>query len=232
MDGNLRSPPSEAIRHGNVHPSKIHVLVKGTRTGAPLRLLSPRRDGRCWEAKEERKSSRSHSVAERLDLALNPAHQPSPPEERTVPSLSLSSPLTSARDDLLDQHVAIQGSRPHEGVTLSVLQIPLSDPTNHRRHAYTLTVSDTAACPGQADLDKTGPDISASLLGISPSLFSNIRTEIAPDDVAAIRSMVRSWADDDDGVDVIICTGGTGWGERDVTVEVSGLPYSSYCPTS
>jgi len=38
------------------------------------------------------------------------------------------------------------------------------------------------------------------------------------DEVEAIRSQVRSWADDE-GIDVIISTGGTGFAPRDVTPE-------------
>src|SRR5436305_11764589 len=38
------------------------------------------------------------------------------------------------------------------------------------------------------------------------------------DEAEAVRAQVRSWADDD-GVDVIIATGGTGFSPRDVTPE-------------
>jgi molybdopterin adenylyltransferase len=41
---------------------------------------------------------------------------------------------------------------------------------------------------------------------------------IVRDDIEAIRAQARAWADDD-GVDVIISTGGTGFAPRDVTPE-------------
>lgn len=74
-----------------------------------------------------------------------------------------------------------------------------------------LTVSDTRAL---AD-DKSGATLADRLTEAGHRLAAR---ELVPDDVEAIRAVVKRWVSDT-GVDVIITTGGTGFTGRDVTPE-------------
>src|SRR3954454_20093468 len=74
-----------------------------------------------------------------------------------------------------------------------------------------LTVSDSRT----DETDKSGGLLVERLTAAGHELASKA---IVRDDVEAIRAQVRVWAEDD-GVDVIISTGGTGFAPRDVTPE-------------
>ncbi|SHJ02841.1 molybdenum cofactor biosynthesis protein B [Wenxinia saemankumensis] len=74
-----------------------------------------------------------------------------------------------------------------------------------------LTVSDTRS---SAD-DRSGDTLVERLEGAGHVLAAR---GILPDDRAAIAARLRSWCADD-GIDVILTTGGTGLTGRDVTVE-------------
>jgi molybdopterin adenylyltransferase len=74
-----------------------------------------------------------------------------------------------------------------------------------------LTVSDSR----DEDSDKSGALLAERLTSAGHELAGKA---IVPDDVDAIRTQVRAWADDE-GVDVILSTGGTGFAPRDVTPE-------------
>ena len=74
-----------------------------------------------------------------------------------------------------------------------------------------LTVSDTR----DEQTDKSGRLLAERLTAAGHELAGK---GIVTDDVDAIRSQVRSWADDPD-VDLVISTGGTGFSPRDVTPE-------------
>ena len=74
-----------------------------------------------------------------------------------------------------------------------------------------LTVSDTRAL---AD-DKSGQTLVDRLTAAGHRLAAR---EIVTDDVEAIRAVIRRWVADQ-GVDVVITTGGTGFTGRDVTPE-------------
>ena len=74
-----------------------------------------------------------------------------------------------------------------------------------------LTVSDTRSL---AD-DKSGDTLAARITEAGHILAAR---EIVTDDVEKIRAVVKGWIADD-GVDVIITTGGTGFTGRDVTPE-------------
>lgn len=74
-----------------------------------------------------------------------------------------------------------------------------------------LTISDTRT----EETDTSGALLASRLQAAGHELAA--RT-IVPDEVEAIRGQVRNWADDD-GVDLIISTGGTGFTPRDVTPE-------------
>lgn len=74
-----------------------------------------------------------------------------------------------------------------------------------------LTVSDTRT----DETDKSGDLLAQRLTKAGHDLAAR---QIVPDDLEAIRSQVRTWADDPN-IDVIISTGGTGFAPRDVTPE-------------
>ena len=78
-----------------------------------------------------------------------------------------------------------------------------------------LTVSDKG-WQGQR-LDKSGEVIRDSLTRVDSRL---VKYEIVPDEMQVIAGKLAGWADDG-GVDVILTTGGTGLGPRDVTPEAT-----------
>ena len=79
------------------------------------------------------------------------------------------------------------------------------------------TVSDTASLDPSAD--RSGPVIQ-SLLTQGGYICTHL--QIVPDDEIRIRTVVLGWCDQGD-VDWIVTTGGTGFGVRDRTPEVSSL---------
>jgi molybdenum cofactor biosynthesis protein B len=81
----------------------------------------------------------------------------------------------------------------------------------HPLRIAVLTVSDTRT----EDTDKSGSLLVERLTSAGHELAGKA---IVPDDVDAIRTTVRAWAENC-GVDVIISTGGTGFAPRDVTPE-------------
>ncbi|MBI2917489.1 MAG: MogA/MoaB family molybdenum cofactor biosynthesis protein [Chloroflexi bacterium] len=80
--------------------------------------------------------------------------------------------------------------------------------------AAILTISDKGAS-GQR-VDRSGPAIQEVLLSLGGSIT---RSDIVPDEPAAIQDRLRRWADE--GLDLIITTGGTGVGPRDITPEAT-----------
>ncbi len=53
---------------------------------------------------------------------------------------------------------------------------------------------------------------------LAPPQYEARRYEIVPDERGAIEDRFRTWADDD-GLDLVVSTGGTGFGPQDVTPE-------------
>lgn len=91
------------------------------------------------------------------------------------------------------------------------------------------SVSDTAAAsPLDSSLDTTGPFIASSLQDPALGLFTDVKRRVVSDDLGEIRRAVEGWVSGGQGemvepVRLIITTGGTGMGSRDVTVEVRSL---------
>src|SRR4051794_20126326 len=83
--------------------------------------------------------------------------------------------------------------------------------TFHPLRIAVLTVSDSR----DESTDKSGALLAECLTAAGHELAGRA---IVRDDAEAIRAQVRSWAGDE-GVDVIISTGGTGFSPRDVTPE-------------
>jgi molybdopterin adenylyltransferase len=78
-----------------------------------------------------------------------------------------------------------------------------------------LTLSDRSASGERAD--SSGPALAAL---IQAEGWSVAKQSLLPDDEAAIRSLLASWADSGD-MDVVLTTGGTGFSPRDVTPEAT-----------
>jgi molybdenum cofactor biosynthesis protein B len=83
--------------------------------------------------------------------------------------------------------------------------------TFHPLRIAVLTISDTR----DEESDKSGRLLAERALEAGHELAEKA---IVRDDVEAIRAQVRKWVDDE-GVDLIISTGGTGFAPRDVTPE-------------
>ena len=81
--------------------------------------------------------------------------------------------------------------------------------------AGVLTISDKASRGERADT--SGQAIVELLSTIDAAVQ---RSQVIPDEAGQISSTLRSWADSDE-LDVIITTGGTGLGPRDVTPEAT-----------
>lgn len=81
----------------------------------------------------------------------------------------------------------------------------------HPLRIAVLTISDTRT----EETDSSGALLADRLQAAGHELAAKA---IVPDDIEAIRTQVRDWAGDD-GVDLIISTGGTGFTPRDVTPE-------------
>ena len=81
--------------------------------------------------------------------------------------------------------------------------------------AGVLTISDKASRGERADT--SGAAIVELLSTIDAAVQ---RSQVIPDEAGQIASTLRSWADSDE-LDVIITTGGTGLGPRDVTPEAT-----------
>ena len=80
-----------------------------------------------------------------------------------------------------------------------------------------LTVSDTAFGSTE-QLDRSGPALRNLLSSLPASPFSVVSSAIVPDEPSEIARVVRKWCDAD--IDLVLTSGGTGFGVRDRTPEV------------
>jgi len=78
-----------------------------------------------------------------------------------------------------------------------------------------LTISDRVAAGAMED--RGGPAVAEAL---ESGDWEIVRRSIVSDDAQAIAAILASWADDD-SLDVVFTTGGTGLGPRDVTPEAT-----------
>lgn len=88
--------------------------------------------------------------------------------------------------------------------------------------ARVVTVSDRSAAGARED--RSGP-LAAELLG---ALGFEANVVVVSDDATGIADVVRQAVDD--GVDVVLTTGGTGLGPRDVTPEATGAVIERAAP--
>jgi len=90
--------------------------------------------------------------------------------------------------------------------------------------AAVLTVSDTASANNS--LDKSGP---AAVDFLKARGYRVLHTDIVPDDTPLIRQSILTWVDaGSHPIDLIVTTGGTGFGPRDVTPEVLNSALSPF----
>lgn len=80
----------------------------------------------------------------------------------------------------------------------------------------TLLVSDTAFHSGPS-FDRSGPALRAYLAALPASPYTVITSEIVADEPKIVRQVVQRWCEE--GVDLVLTTGGTGFGVRDSTPE-------------
>ena len=79
-----------------------------------------------------------------------------------------------------------------------------------------MTLSDLGS-KGQRE-DKSGPMIATMLA--ETKLYQVVKTIILPDDLETIKTALMAWADQDH-LDLILTTGGTGFSQRDWTPEAT-----------
>lgn len=81
--------------------------------------------------------------------------------------------------------------------------------------AGVLTVSDRSSRGQREDL--SGPALTQEIRELG---WTVKRTDVVPDEREPIKTLLRAWADQD-GLDVILTTGGTGFSPRDITPEAT-----------
>ncbi|RIA89485.1 hypothetical protein C1645_797165 [Glomus cerebriforme] len=81
-----------------------------------------------------------------------------------------------------------------------------------------LTISDTASVDSTKDL--SGPTLKTVFEQASNenNTFNIVRSAIIPDEFGRIQNIVKQWSDNDN-LDIVITTGGTGFGVKDITPE-------------
>jgi len=84
-------------------------------------------------------------------------------------------------------------------------------------------VSDTAS--RDTSTDRSGPALK-ELFAESYDVWTVAAVEIVPDEVEAIQSQVKKWTDEE-MLNLVVTTGGTGFAIRDVTPEVASLPLTA-----
>ena len=87
-----------------------------------------------------------------------------------------------------------------------------------------LTVSDRSARGERPDL--SGP---ALVERVTAQGWDVVRTAVLPDDLPGLRETLSAWADEG-FLDIILTTGGTGFGPRDVTPEATELVIEREAP--
>ncbi|KAJ3125976.1 hypothetical protein HK098_007981 [Nowakowskiella sp. JEL0407] len=80
-----------------------------------------------------------------------------------------------------------------------------------------LTISDRVSQSLAADA--SGPALSALLNSSNPQRFSVMKTAVVSDEISEIQKVIMNWCDTIPPVDLLLTTGGTGFGVRDVTPE-------------
>lgn len=106
-----------------------------------------------------------------------------------------------------------------------IISHPQLKPTNmseggSKLKAAILIVSDTAS--KDASADRCIPILTDVFGTVGDNQWEVTETSIVPDDVLAIQTKIRGWADCHEPVNLIVTSGGTGFATKDVTPEVCG----------
>ena len=95
--------------------------------------------------------------------------------------------------------------------------MPNTDPiTESQFRVGILTISDSGF-KGERKTDVSGDTIASMIMN---SNLSVVKRDIVPDETNAIADTLRLWCDGGE-IDVVLTTGGTGLGPRDVTPEAT-----------
>lgn len=86
-----------------------------------------------------------------------------------------------------------------------------------------LTVSDRVS--SGVVQDEGGPAVAGELSRHSTA-WDVVETKIVRDDVSEIQSAIKGWTDREAPINLVLTTGGTGFGVRDVTPEVNSLRWN------
>ncbi|CAJ1936299.1 unnamed protein product [Cylindrotheca closterium] len=96
-----------------------------------------------------------------------------------------------------------------------------------------LTVSDRASTGEYKTGDLSGPAVKEAVVNAVKSYGESVKISkseisIVPDEPEAIQRKLKEWADGS-SYDMILCTGGTGFGSRDVTPEAASEVFERSC---
>ena len=86
------------------------------------------------------------------------------------------------------------------------------------REMYRLAILTISSSGARGEREDTGGQAIRDKL--PPPEYEEVRYEVVPDDADTITARLSEWADSGD-VDLIVSTGGTGMGQRDVTPEAA-----------
>lgn len=122
---------------------------------------------------------------------------------------------------------------PKKSRTREVPRLQPPAPPNVSFSLGILTVSDRASSGEYETGDLSGPAVKDAIESVVGSYGDKVRiqstaTAVVPDDLAAIQSKLKEWADDSK-VQLILTTGGTGFSPRDVTPEATNLVVDRVC---
>ncbi len=84
--------------------------------------------------------------------------------------------------------------------------------------AAILVVSETAS--QDISTDKTTDALEDIFHGAQERQWATTHRAIVPDSIPEIQAVIKQWTDGDDAVNLIVTSGGTGFGTQDVTPEV------------
>lgn len=90
--------------------------------------------------------------------------------------------------------------------------------SNPKLKAALLVVSETASRDPSSD--KCIPTLTEVFAELGNDQWEVVATEIVPDSVLEIQKSIRTWADGENPINLVVSSGGTGFATKDVTPEV------------
>ena len=106
----------------------------------------------------------------------------------------------------------------HVACVVSLRPSPFAEPTIPARTMYRLAILTISSSGARGEREDTGGQAIRDKL--PPPDYEEARYEIVADDADTITGRISEWADSGE-VDLIVSTGGTGMGRRDVTPEAA-----------